>query len=891
MLLKNKTFKVGNNFSKKPKKVFSISFLVTTIAILLLGFILLESDWPKFFDNIDKLGELFKDFFKWDFEDWSKSKLGAESFLNSSIRLLIQTLTYSFFGTFIGVILCLPVALLAARSIIKNNFVNQTARLFLSILRTIPTFAFAIIIKGFFDTASSAIAVGVMFFSFSVAGKMFFEKIEQIDVKIYTSLQVTGITRIQAFRKAVIPQISRDLLSISLYTLEINIRYLSIIGTAVGITSFGSLITVAIDANEYNKVGFLLTIFSSVILMVEILIIVVKKYVLEDRDQVLEYKIINKSVKSIRKIDNTNALEFYVNYILVKDIDEKISQLNDENKIQKLKKIRKQKIKEYIKEHKINVKQDKLEYKSLLKNIDTDLFIKLYSIDQTVRIDQKTTAKLNFLVLKEKEELKKQIELTTKQELKEFKDNLTVEQTLKSGRKNYIKRLIFGIILISLFIYSSTTIDLKFASSQQIKNTGNVILEIININWKSLFFKDIAHSVQDPVILLLWEALSMAIVATFIGSIIAYVLGLLSSSKVTNKYVAFPFMFITTVMRSIPTYMYAYIFIFVVGFGQFPGMLALVIGTIGMLTKYNREIYEKINMKIIYQLKSMGLNWWHVFRYGIVAQTKDEIISYIIYRFELNFKEVAALGVVNAGKIGFTMSSYFSGRLFAEFGAVIFGLIIFTLIIENISTSLRQKFLEDKNLKIIDWIINRYRHFRFPVYKAKLKLFNKELATSYFEAEAFNSYVKQEKWMDTLIKDGQTKQDIYNQLKEYEKEFRMFRENMVSNINYKTKQDLETTKINYTNTRNNLNQEFTNKKQQLNELKLQTQNEIKLLNNQDLTTSQKHEQINNLKSKYDLEKQELINIKNLIKHLKQDYKKTKLYSKQMRKIKLLNLDY
>ncbi|UWD35025.1 ABC transporter permease subunit [Mycoplasma cottewii] len=891
MFIKNKTFKVGNNFTKRPKKVFITSFLVVSIAIILLGFILLDSEWLKFFQNIDQLNELISNFFKWDFADWSESRLGARSFLSRVFALLLETITYSFFGTFIGVILCFPVALLAARSIIKNNFINQSARIFLSVFRTIPTFAFAIIVKGFFDTVSSVIAVGVIFFSFSVAGKLFFEKIEQIDVKVYTSLQSTGTTRIQAFRKAVIPQISRDLLSISLYALETNIRYLSIVATAVGITSFGGVIQETIGNSEYNKTGFLLTLFSSVILMIELLIIFTKKYVLEDKDQVLEYKIINKSLKAIRKIDNTNALKFYVNHILVKDINDKLSKLTDKNEIQHLKKIRREKIREYIAEHRKNVKQDKLEYKTLLKNTDNDLFIKIDSIDQTVRIDQKTTAKLNFFVLKAKEELKNVIDASTKLELKEFKENLTVEQTLKSGRKNYIKRLVFGLILISMFIYSTTTIDFKLASSQQAKDTGKVILEILNINWRSLILTDPTNRVDFPVVSLLWEALSMAIVATFIGGIIAFILGLLSSTKVTNKYVSIPFMFITTVMRSIPTYMYAYVFVFIVGFGPFPGMLALVMGSIGMLTKYNREIYERINMKIIYQLKSMGLSWWQVFRHGVLAQTKNETISYIIYRFELNFKEVAALGIVSAGNIGFIMNSYFRDRLFSEFGAVIFGLIIFTLVIENISTTLRKKFLEDKNLKFIDWIINKYRHYKFPVYKAKLRLFNKPVLTPYFEAEAFNSYAKQEKWMDTLIENGKTKQEIYNELKEYENDFRIYRKNMVSSINYKTKQDLETAKTNYTNTLNNLKQEFVVKKQKLNEFKLETENQIKLLDNQELSADQKHYQINDLKAKYNLEKQELINIKNLIRHLKHDYKKTKLYAKQIRRIKLLNLDY
>jgi phosphonate transport system permease protein len=106
------------------------------------------------------------------------------------------------------------------------------------------------------------------------------------------------------------------------------------------------------------------------------------------------------------------------------------------------------------------------------------------------------------------------------------------------------------------------------------------------------------------------KLLSIAVVGTFIGAVIAYFLGMLSSEKIVNRYVARVFIVLTSIARAVPTYIYAILFIVLVGIGPFTGILALIMGTIGMLTKYNREQFDDINMKIIYQLEATGVNWF-----------------------------------------------------------------------------------------------------------------------------------------------------------------------------------------------------------------------------------------------------------------------------------------
>nr|WP_243728353.1 ABC transporter permease subunit [Mycoplasma capricolum] len=276
-------FKIENQYTKPPKRIFTICFTIGVIIFVVLGFALADERWSEFFDNFDKLINLFKDFFKWDLNNWNQKHGLPNTFLETSFYNLWQTIKLSFIGTFLGIILCLPFSVLASRSIIPNRYVNNISRGFLAIFRTIPSFAMAMIIAGYFLTGYGSSVIGIIFFSFSVAGKLFYEKIEQIDTKVFTTMQATGANKFQSFKKAVIPQISTNLLSISLYTLETNIRYFSVIAIVTGLDSYGDLIRATLDSSGYNKAGFLLTIFAITILLIELFIFLIRNYIIEKK--------------------------------------------------------------------------------------------------------------------------------------------------------------------------------------------------------------------------------------------------------------------------------------------------------------------------------------------------------------------------------------------------------------------------------------------------------------------------------------------------------------------------------------------------------------------------------------------------------------------------------
>jgi phosphonate transport system permease protein len=62
------------------------------------------------------------------------------------------------------------------------------------------------------------------------------------------------------------------------------------------------------------------------------------------------------------------------------------------------------------------------------------------------------------------------------------------------------------------------------------------------------------------------------------------------------------------------------------------------------------------------------------------------------------------LGAVGAGNMGYLLNAYFRDQYFHEFGALLLGIILFTLLIENFSVSMRKKINKNINLKLYDQI-------------------------------------------------------------------------------------------------------------------------------------------------------------------------------------------
>ncbi len=109
---------------------------------------------------------------------------------------------------------------------------------------------------------------------------------------------------------------------------------------------------------------------------------------------------------------------------------------------------------------------------------------------------------------------------------------------------------------------------------------------------------------------------------------------------------------ILSLFRSIPEFVWAFMFVRAVGLGPFPGVLAIGIAYGGMLGKVYSEIFEAVNQRPLEALQAVGANKLQIFFYGWFPQALPNFVSYTLYRWECAVRASAILGLVGAGGLG-----------------------------------------------------------------------------------------------------------------------------------------------------------------------------------------------------------------------------------------------
>jgi len=145
------------------------------------------------------------------------------------------------------------------------------------------------------------------------------------------------------------------------------------------------------------------------------------------------------------------------------------------------------------------------------------------------------------------------------------------------------------------------------------------------------------------------------------------------------------------VLRTIPEMVWALIFVFLVGLGPFPGVLALGAHTGGVLGKLFAEVLEDVDAQPIESLQATGANRLQILFYGIVPQVLPQFISYTLYRWEVNIRVAAVLGLVGAGGLGQRIHIAISLFLENQLLTLIIAIYILVTIVDYLSAYLRRK--------------------------------------------------------------------------------------------------------------------------------------------------------------------------------------------------------
>ena len=242
------------------------------------------------------------------------------------------------------------------------------------------------------------------------------------------------------------------------------------------------------------------------------------------------------------------------------------------------------------------------------------------------------------------------------------------------------------LIVTVLLSWSAGAVNFKGLAAKGSEVAYGILYSIVHPDPNLLF--DLS---KDGIIYMLLETVAIAVLGTVIGGLLAVPFSFLSSENIVPKWIAFFFRAFVLLIRTIPSLVWALVWIRVTGPGAFCGVLTQSVCSIGMISKMYVNAIEDLDTRILESLDAAGCTRFQKIRYGILPQLYANFVSTLIYRFDINIKDATTLGIVGAGGVGAALVQCINSRRWSMVGAFLLGLIILMLIIEFISTKVRKK--------------------------------------------------------------------------------------------------------------------------------------------------------------------------------------------------------
>lgn len=190
----------------------------------------------------------------------------------------------------------------------------------------------------------------------------------------------------------------------------------------------------------------------------------------------------------------------------------------------------------------------------------------------------------------------------------------------------------------------------------------------------------------------LLETMAIAVLGTVISAVLCVPFAFwAASTKGKARWATGTGKFMLSLIRTFPEVVMAIIFIKAVGPGSYAGALALGVHSIGMLGKLYSEAIENLDRGPTEALVACGANKLQTLWFAVIPQVLPDFFSFALYRFEINVRSAAILGVIGAGGIGTPLIFALEARSWSRVGIILLGVVVMVTIIDLISGYIRRR--------------------------------------------------------------------------------------------------------------------------------------------------------------------------------------------------------
>lgn len=197
---------------------------------------------------------------------------------------------------------------------------------------------------------------------------------------------------------------------------------------------------------------------------------------------------------------------------------------------------------------------------------------------------------------------------------------------------------------------------------------------------------------------LMLESVQIAWIGTMIGAAGSLPLSFLAASNTAPRWVTLPTRMLLNGIRAIPEIILAIIVMLpIFGYGNpLAGALAIGIHSIGTLGKLTSEAIEAVDQGPVDAVGATGASRLAVLRWAVLPQMLPQAIAFWLYRFEVNIRASAVLGVLGAGGVGALLSDLFRYDEWEHIGITLVVIIVVTVLIDQASAAVRHRVIHGR---------------------------------------------------------------------------------------------------------------------------------------------------------------------------------------------------
>jgi phosphonate transport system permease protein len=198
------------------------------------------------------------------------------------------------------------------------------------------------------------------------------------------------------------------------------------------------------------------------------------------------------------------------------------------------------------------------------------------------------------------------------------------------------------------------------------------------------------EGVQEPLI----DSLHIATLGTVLAVLMAVPVAFLAARNVTrNAWLNYLAKLILVSARSVNTLIWALFFVAVFGPGALAGTLAIAFHSIGFTGKLLGEALEEADRGSIEALEASGAPWLSIAMKGYWPQVRPAFWGIVLFRWDINVRESAVLGLVGAGGIGMALDTALNLFQWERAAMILVAIFAVVLIAEIATTQFRKRIL------------------------------------------------------------------------------------------------------------------------------------------------------------------------------------------------------